>query len=259
MTDFLDTLATDALATVDSGYYDERIAIESVKTSLKDKILESRDNAVIAEVKGTSPSQGTIRRHFDPAQIARAMAQGGAAGISVLTEPKHFSGSPANLVKVRSVVNLPVLMKDIIVDPAQIDAASMLGANAVLLIQAVFDRDYCSIGLSEMVAKAHSKNLEILLEAHTIDEFSRAVKTDADLVGINNRNLSTLQIDLNVTKNILDKCPSKGKVVISESGVNTPADVQFLSACGAKAFLIGSAVMSAQDVEAKVKEFVNSQ
>jgi indole-3-glycerol phosphate synthase len=150
-------------------------------------------------------------------------------------------------------------MKDIVVDPVQIDAASRLGANAVLLIQAIFDRGYCPFGLNEMVAKAHSKNLEVLLEGHTIDEFSRAVKTDADLVGINNRNLSTLQIDLNVTKNILDKCPCNGKVVISESGVSKRADVQFLSASGAKAFLIGSAVMSAEDVEAKVKEFVNSQ
>jgi indole-3-glycerol phosphate synthase len=109
-----------------------------------------------------------------------------------------------------------------------------------------------------MVAKAHSKNLEVLLETHTLDEFMRALKTEADLVGINNRNLGTLQIDLSVTKNILSKCPSKGKVIVSESGINTPADLRFLRGCGAKAFLIGSAVMMADDIESKVREFVHA-
>ena len=177
----------------------------------------------------------------------------------MLTEPKHFKGSLSNIAKVRESTQLPVLMKDIIVSPKQLETASQIGANAVLLIQAIFDRGYCLMNLAEMVAKAHSKNLEVLLEAHTMSEFKRASKTEADLVGINNRNLCTLQTDLGVTKKILKKSHRKDKVIVSESGINTSADVHFLRNCGAQAFLIGSAVMTADDVEAKVREFVNAQ
>jgi indole-3-glycerol phosphate synthase len=259
LTDFLDTLVADAKATVESGYYEHLNPSRQVPGSLRSAILQSTKTPVITEVKGASPSKGTIRNNFAPEKIAQAMARGGAVGISVLAEPKHFSGSMYNLSKVRESVSLPVLMKDIIVNPIQLNAASKVGVNAVLLIQAIFDRGYCPCSLGEMVAKAHSKNLEVLLETHTRDEFVRALATEADLVGINNRNLGTLQIDLNVTKRILSKCPSKGKAVVSESGINTPADLRFLRECGAQAFLIGSAVMLADDIEAKVREFVIAQ
>lgn len=258
MTDFLDTLAADAKATVDSGYYEHPPRSAPVSASLRSAILQSPKNPVIAEVKGASPSRGIIRSNFEPGKIAQAMARGGAVGISVLTEPKHFNGSLNNIARVRASVQLPVLMKNIVVSPKQLDAAAQVGANVVLLIQAVFDRGYCPLSLGEMIAKAHSKNLEVILETHTIDEFARALTTEADLVGINNRNLGTLQIDLNVTKEILATSPHNGKVVVSESGVNTPADLRFLRSCGAQTFLIGSAVMMAKDVEAKVREFVNA-
>jgi len=258
MSDFMDALAADAMATVDSGYYEHPATARHVVSSLRSNIQQSAKVPVIAEVKGASPSKGTIRRDFSPEKISQAMARGGAVGISVLTEPKHFSGSLDNLAIVRESVNLPLLMKDIVVSPRQLDAAAKLGANVVLLIQTIFDRGYCPIGLSEMVAKAHSKNLEVLLETHTADEFAGAMATEADLVGINNRNLGTLLTDLNTTKTILSKRHG-GKVVVSESGINTPADVQFLHSCGAEAFLIGSAIMSAVDVEGKVREFVNAQ
>ncbi len=258
MTDFMDTLATDAKATVDSGYYEQSARLAPTQASLKHNILQCEKNPVIAEIKAASPSKGTIRSNCDAAKIARAMSNGGAAGISVLTEPKHFNGSLKNLLQVREAVNLPVLMKDIVVDPAQIAAAAKFGANAVLLIQAIFDRHHCPIGLDAMIAKAHSKNLEILLETHTVDEFARAMETQADLIGINNRNLSTLQIDLNTTKKILSKCSNNGKMIVSESGVNAAADVRFLRGCGARAFLIGSAIMTTNDVETKVKEYVNA-
>jgi indole-3-glycerol phosphate synthase len=191
-------------------------------------------------------------------KIAEAMARGGAVGISVLTEPKHFHGSLGNLCKVRGTVKLPVLMKDIVVSLLQLSAASRTGANAVLLIQALFDRGYCKQSADEMVADAHARNLEVLLETHNEDEFRRALSSDADLVGINNRDLGTLKVDLNVTQRILQKNPPEGKLVVSESGIHTPADVRFLRGCGAHAFLVGSAVMLSSNVEEKVRELAHS-
>lgn len=258
MRDFLDILVTDAKATISEGYYEKVVTMNFVHNSLRAAILQRRAPSVIAEIKAASPSRGVLREKVDLAEIARAMARGGVVGISVLTEPKHFCGTLANIATVRSSVGLPVLMKDIIVDSAQIDAASKIGANAVLLIQAVFDRGYSGCSLLEMVAKAHSKHLEVLLETHNMDEFVRATKTAADLIGINNRNLGTLVVDLNVTKNILANCQTKGKLVVSESGISSTDDVRFLRGCGAQAMLIGSSIMSTDDIELKVREFVNA-
>jgi indole-3-glycerol phosphate synthase len=149
-------------------------------------------------------------------------------------------------------------MKDIVLSPIQIYSASKLGANAVLLIQGLFDRGYCTKSLNEMIAGAHMLGLEVLLETHTEEEFRSAVETEADIVGINNRNLATLKIDLNTTKEILKNNSTHGKVVVSESGIKTPKDLQFLRGCGAKAFLIGSSIMLTENIEEKVKEFVEA-
>jgi indole-3-glycerol phosphate synthase len=127
-----------------------------------------------------------------------------------------------------------------------------------LLIKALFDRGYCECNLSYMISTAHSKNLEVLLETHTAEEFAVAVTTQADLVGINNRDLATLKVDLGVTKRILEQNNAKGRIVVSESGISTPADVRFLRQCGAQAFLVGSAVMLADNVEEKVMELVSA-
>jgi len=186
------------------------------------------------------------------------MENGGATGISVLTEPKHFNGSLGNLVKVRESVRLPILMKDIILDPIQLDAASRIGANVVLLIKAIFERGYCEVSLEKMIEQVHSKNLEVLLETHNEEEYQQAIETDADLVGINNRDLRTLNVDLHITERILNKHENASKVVISESGVMTPTDLVFLRNCGAQAFLIGSSIMMADNIEKKVKEFVTT-
>ncbi|PVX24368.1 MAG: indole-3-glycerol phosphate synthase [Candidatus Bathyarchaeum sp.] len=259
MPDYLDTLARDAKQTVAQAYYENptRNSVHSI--SLKKAINESRQNAVITEVKAASPSRGTIKTDFNPAKVAREMEKGGAAGISVLTEPKHFNGSLDYLAKVREAVKLPILMKDIIVDLVQLEAASRIGANVVLLIEAVFERGYCEVSRDEMIKQAHLKNLEVLLETHSEDEFQQAIKTDADLIGINNRDLRTLKVDLHITEKILKKHESISKVVVSESGVMYPADLLFLRKCGAQAFLIGSSIMMADNIEQKVKEFVTAQ
>jgi indole-3-glycerol phosphate synthase len=258
MPDFLDTLAWSAKETIASGYYEALIDAVTSQISLKTAILKTKNAPVITEIKAASPSAGTIRKKVDARNIAESMEKGGATGISVLTEPKHFNGSLHSLVEARKAVKLPILMKDIILSSVQLKAASKAGADAALLIEALFDRGYCECSVHEMIARAHSEGLEVLLEAHTAGEFRSAVRTHADLVGINNRNLATLKVDLNVTKMILERNSAEGKLVVSESGINTPADLRFLRDCGAYAFLIGSAVMLADNAEAKVKEFVSA-
>ncbi len=258
MSDFLDTLAMDATRTIDSGYYQTFVSTKQPKISLKKSILECKESAVITEIKKASPSLGTIKNEINPKEIAKAMENAGAVGISVLTEPKHFDGSLATLAQAREAAKLPILMKDIIIIPEQIETASQIGANAVLLIEALFEKGYCEISMNKMIAYAHAKSLEVLLETHTEEEFKSAIETDADLVGINNRDLATLKVDLNTTKQILEKHKNHGKIVISESGIKTKADLQFLKDCGVDAFLVGSSVMLAENIEAKVREFVEA-
>jgi len=258
MADFLDVLARDAKETINSGYYEALKETATSHISLKKAILETKNAPVITEIKAASPSAGTIRKNVEASKIAESMEKGGAVGISVLTEPKHFKGSLRSLVETRKAVKLPILMKDIVISAVQLEAASKVGANAALLIEALFDRGYCECNIHEMIARAHSKGLEVLLETHTAKEFRSAVRTHADLVGINNRNLATLKVDLNVTKRILERNNAEGKIIVSESGINTPADLSFLCKCGAHAFLIGSAIMLTDNVEEKVKEFVTA-
>jgi indole-3-glycerol phosphate synthase len=259
MSDFLDVLAHVATVNIESGYYDIVKPAESMHLSLRKAILECEAVPVITEIKAASPSAGMIRKDINSGEIAKAMQKGSAVALSVLTEPKQFKGSLEALARAREAVKLPILMKDIILSPLQIQAASKMGANAVLLIQALFDRGYCERSLEEMMDDTHMLGLEVLLETHTESEFQSAVKTRADLIGINNRNLATLKVDLNVTKKILSKNDPNDKVVISESGINTPADIRVLRECGARAFLIGSAIMLSDNIEEKVKEFVNAK
>ena len=260
MRDFLDELTETAKKTVNKAYYEVAFHKPKVANSvnLKQAILQSRNIPIITEIKGASPSKGIIRRDLVPEQLALAMARGGAVGISVLTEPRHFGGSLSYLSRVREAVQLPLLMKDFVISPVQLDAAVQVGANAVLLIQALFDRGYCECGVYEMIVAAHERNLEVLLETHNEAEFQHALKSEADLVGINNRDLGTLQVDINITKEILEKNGTGGKVVVSESGIGTANDLRFLLAAGAKAFLVGSAIMLSDDVEAKVRDLVQT-
>lgn len=256
MADFLDILAQSARATLDSGYYEELIEVPTSKFSLKKAILEAKHAPIISEMKTASPSKGIIRENIEARSIAESMEKGGAVGISVLTEPKHFNGSLRSLAEARRTVGLPILMKDIILSPIQLETALKLGANVALLIEALFNRGYCECSLSDMIAAAHSKGLEVLLETHTPTEFRSAIRTKAELVGINNRNLATLKVDLGVTKRILERNSVEDKIIVSESGVAKPDDVRFLRKCGAQAFLVGSTLMSSENIEKKVKELV---
>jgi len=258
MADFLDTLGRDAKETVGIGYYKKAKKATHSALSLKEAVLKCKVAPIIAEIKVASPSSGTIRENVNVKKVALAMEKGGAVGISVLTEPKHFRGSLEAFAEVRKHVKLPLVMKDIIVSRAQVDAAAEMGADAVLLIEPLFKRGYCECDVHSMIAYAHSRNLEAVLEAHTEVEFSSTLETEADLVGINNRDLKTLEVSLETTRRILAKSQNKGKVIVSESGIQTPADIRFLHECGANAFLVGSSIMKAENIEEKVREFVSA-
>ena len=258
MSDFYDILGHDAQTTINSGYYNSFISTPSLHLSLKNAILECNKNSVIAEIKLASPTLGAIRENRNLTEIAQAMEKGGAIAISVLTEPRHFNGSIDTLSIVRRAVKLPLLMKDIILSKTQINTAVSIGADAVLLIKTLYDRGYGEVDLDSMIELVHTKGLEVLLEVHTEEEFKAAKNTKADIIGINNRNLADLKIDLNNTKNILQTNSSKDLVIISESGIYTPGDLHFISQTGVSAFLIGSSIMLTENVEEKVREFVNA-
>jgi indole-3-glycerol phosphate synthase len=145
-------------------------------------------------------------------------------------------------------------MKDIVIDKIQIDAAEKIGADCILLIQSIFDKKLAR-DIDEFISYAHKKKLMVLLESHTKKEFINSTKTDADLLGINNRNLDTLEINLDVTKNIL-KDRNEKRIILSESGIESPNDLRFLHACGADAFLVGSSIMKSKDIKGQVKKLV---
>jgi indole-3-glycerol phosphate synthase len=157
---------------------------------------------------------------------------------------------------IRKQLRVPMLMKDIIIDKIQIDAAKKIGADYMLLIQSLFDSGYLR-EIDEFIEYGHKNGLKVLVEAHTPDEFENSLKTNADLVGINNRNLDTLEIDINTTKKLLDG-REKNKIIISESGIESPQDIIFLKQCGADAFLVGSSIMKSQNIEENVRSLVQA-
>jgi indole-3-glycerol phosphate synthase len=262
---FIFTLARSAAQNIADGYYRDlgkEKPRKPVHRSLKDSIASSKLTPLLAEIKFTSPAEGKLRPRGDVKKIARAYERGGVSGISVLTEPKHFEGDIRYLPLVKKSVKVPVLMKDIIIDPVQIDAAADMGADAVLFIAAIFMNRLSNASLEEMFSKARSRGLEVLFEVHTENEFMFSLDSEADVVGINNRDLDTLEVSLDTTKNLLAQSRArreqlemmgKDKPVISESGISTRREIEELTTLGADGFLVGSAFMKSPDLEAMVR------
>lgn len=253
----LERLVGNSRRAIEKGVYDSVAENNSSGMSLVSAIRAQAHAPVIAEVKPSSPSEGTIRKAVDPAMIARDMANAGAVAISVLTQPHEFGGSPESLALVREAVGIPVIMKDVIVSPAQVDAARRLGADYVLLIQAVFDRGLAG-GLGELIDLAHAGGMGVLLEAHTREELASAMASGADIVGVNNRSLETLEVSLETTRELLEGLGPRRIQVVSESGISGPDDVRRLRSYGADAFLAGTSVMRSRDVGAAVRGLVEA-
>ncbi len=198
---------------------------------------------VIAEIKRRSPSKGEIRRDFDPVAIARAYADAGAAALSVLTDERYFGGSLAVLEKVRAVTDLPLLRKDFVIDPYQIDEARVAGADAVLLIVAALDAGE----LRALAAHARGLGLDVLVEVHDEPELDLALTSGAELIGINNRDLRSFHTDLAVTERLAPRARGRA-CVIAESGIVGPEDVRRLARAGARGYLVGESLMREADV-----------
>jgi len=205
--------------------------------------IESSDQtiAVIAEIKKASPSAGVIAESFEPVEIAKSYESAGANAISVLTDTKFFQGSLEHLKNVRSAVSLPLLRKDFIWDRAQIVESVANGADAVLLIVAAVTQDQ----LVRLLKAAKEYRLDALVEVHSVDELQRATEAGAEIIGINNRNLTTFDVDLAVTEKICREVPDE-MVLVSESGIKTLEDVRRIKACGVDAILVGEALMRGQ-------------
>ncbi len=267
--DFIFTLARSAAMNIAEGYYDLEKVPSQVPghRSLRESILRSRLTPVIAEIKFTSPSEGKLRKPGDITKIAQAYERGGVSAISVLTEPRHFEGDIRYLPLVKSSVNVPVLMKDIVIDPLQIEAGADMGADAVLFIASVFTNGLAKVGLEEMFSRARGRGLEVLFEAHTEKEYMLALESQADVVGINNRDLATLEVALQTSKVLLAKgrerrerlrTMGKDKPVISESGIRTRREIEELKELGADGFLVGSALMKSPDIEGRVRSLTGA-
>ena len=217
--------------------------------SIENKIAQGK-SGVIAEIKKASPSKGVIREHFVPSELARSYEQGGAACLSVLTDVDFFQGADEYLQQARAAVTLPVIRKDFLVDEYQIYEARAMGADCVLLIVSALSSEK----LKELNTLAQSIGLDVLVEVHDEAELNIALELPNKLIGINNRNLHTFDVTLETTYKLLDRIGSE-RIVVTESGILAPADVQAMRSKNVNAFLVGEVFMRAEEPGAALAEF----
>jgi indole-3-glycerol phosphate synthase len=256
----LERLVDKSFKAIDQGIYEtKQLSFTHDAISLRKAITSCPHAPLITEVKFSSPSQGKIRTKVKAAGIARRMAESGAIGVSVLTQPYFFDGSIRYLAAIRkAVMSIPLLMKDIVVSTIQIDAGKQVGADCILLIKSVFDRNLAEDSMEKLAEYAKKKGLQPLVEVHTEQEFAEVLKAGYELVGINNRNLDNLQLDITNTEKLLKSNNKGASIIISESGISRPSEVQYLRSAGADAFLVGTSIMQTQDIGAKIKELYNA-
>ena len=216
--------------------------------SIERKIEDGRAG-VIAEIKKASPSKGVLRESFDPASIAVSYAANGAACLSVLTDADFFQGNEEYLQQARAACQLPVIRKDFIVDPYQVVEARAINADCILLIVSALG----DAQMNELLSLSHELGMDVLIEVHDEAEMTRALATDARLIGINNRNLRTFDTTLDTTLNMLDMVPDD-RLLVTESGIHAPQDVALMRDNSVHAFLVGEAFMRAEDPGEKLSQ-----
>lgn len=211
--------------------------------------IQRNEPAIIAEIKKASPSKGLIRENFEPGKHAVQYEKNGATCISVLTDVNYFQGADVYLQQAKEACILPVIRKDFMIDPYQIAESKLLGADCILLIVAALQQSQ----LIELAAYAKDISIDVLVEIHNQEELDRAMEIDSDLIGINNRNLHTFETSLQTTLDLASGLPPE-KLVITESGINSVADVKLMTDNGIFGFLVGESFMRAPDPGRKLKE-----
>ena len=252
--DFLDEIAPQVRHAIDEGFYDvpqRTFRPQSLRTT-----IEARPFSLIPVIERCSPVEKELFAG-DAGLLAGQLAGAGAHALSVVCEPTVFQGNLADVVQAKQQ-GLPVLYKDFVIDPVQITAACHSGADAILLIKSLFDKGYPTMSLDDAIGLCHELGLETLLEVFTLEEFEQAMETQSDLLGINNRNLKTLKVNLAMTEQILKKTRAD-RPVISESGVKTQADVRRLADTGARAALVGTVILRSSDPAATVRKLLLEQ
>lgn len=261
----LKVLADNSYRSISEGRYDveKGYQLSHEPLSIRKSILRCSHAPLITEVKLSSPTEGNLSASLDETNIASAaqeMADNGAVALSVLTQPHLFSGSIKHLSAIRKCVSVPILMKDIIVSEVQIQSAKKIGADCILLIKSVFDNDLAEGSMEKFSAQARAKGLSTLVEVHSENEFKEVLKESAnyDLIGINNRDLNTFEVDLDVTRRLLMKYDKGKNIIVSESGIKLPNQIVLLKEAGADAFLIGTGIIKSGNISSKVRELYQS-
>lgn len=255
MIDELGRLVENAKALVRDGYY--AVPGETPRSPSFLELLGTSSQAsdVVAEIKYASPTMSSGRTAADFDALLERIVRVRPLGLSVLAEPRIFGGG-VDLVRRASTKGLPVLFKDIVVDEAQIEAAKACGASAVLLIQRLYDRGHLDGSPQSLIDAAHDRDLDVFLEVHTLEEWDDAAATDADVLGINNRDLSTMRVDLTTTPRILS-ARHKDRPVIALSGMQTRAHVEVMLRAGADAVLVGTSIMAHENPAAKLEDLAH--
>jgi len=255
---FLGKIVAEKLAELEQGQ--KNTPLSELRAAVREKAppldmaaaLKGDNLRLIAEVKRASPSRGILQPDLDAVRLAETYARCGAAAISVLTESHYFGGSGEDLVVIRhQLPKIPLLRKDFILKPYQVFESRAWGADALLLIIAILDDSE----LEELLSLSHELGMQCLVEVHSEEELKRALAGDVKIIGINNRHLDTMSVDLNITRRLRPLIPSD-RLVVSESGIKGRGEVQELRELGVNAMLVGEALVTASDVAAKIKELL---